>query len=507
MASAATIATSRVSERVTFPVTARRLSLLFALAVAAVFLHGYHPYIVDGSIYVTGIEKSIDPGLFVKDGAFVATHAHLSVFSALMAGLQTGSGIPLSGLMLVCYLGLVFCFLLICHALGERIFASKAAGWGATLLMAAGMPVPIAATSLLLIDPYLSARSFSTDLSLLTILACIGGHWRITVGCCLLTLIFHPLMGVYLAAFLLVYVLVLNRRWSLVYAACGLAFVCSWVMTLVTRGTPVSASYREAILSRSYYFPTVWHWYEVAGLLAPLVLLGLTWTKAGLRSELGRLACTCVIVGAVSCACAFCFVHPGGPYLLARLQVLRSFHIIYMLGTVMLGGAIARYFQGSARVACCAALAAMFAGMLLMQRQEYRTLPNVEWPAVASGNAWEQGFRWIRTNTPADALFALDPHLMDFEDEAAPGFRAVAERSILTDVKDEGLASLFPELAPKWAGNRADERQLDSLDDGQRIARMQARGVSWILLSPAANTQLDCPYHNAAMRVCSLIRK
>ncbi len=507
MASAVTLAASRVSARSSPSDTIQRFALLFAIAVAAVFLHGYHPYIVDGSIYITGIEKNIHPELFARDSAFVATHAHLSIFSAVMGRLQIASGIPLSVLVLLCYLALVYGFLLLCYALGERMFAGKAGGWGAALLMAACMPIPVAATSLLLIDPYLTARSFSTDLSLLAILTCVRGQWRAAVLCCVLALMFHPLMGVYLAAFLGIYFLTLYRRWVLVYAACGAAFLVSAAITLADRRAPVSASYREAILSRSYYFPTTWHWFEIAGLLTPLLLLGLTWSKAGRRSDLGRLAGTCLIVGSVSSLCSFCFIRPAGPYLLAQLQLLRSFHTIYALGIVMLGGALATYCPGKARVAAGASLVLLAAGMFLMQRDQYRTLPDVEWPGMRVANAWEQGFRWIRASTPQDALFAMDPRLMDFEDEAAPGFRAITQRSILTDVKDEGVASLFPALAPVWAANRRNQQALEGLDDGQRRQRLEGLGVGWILLSPTTATGLACPYHNAAMQVCSLSGK
>ena len=475
--------------------------------MVALLLHGYHPYVVDGSIYVTGIEKHITPALFPHDNALIAAHAHLSIFSGVVAKLQQASHIPLTTLLLLIYIASLYVLLLLCYQLGQRLFRSSRAGWGAALLMVACMPIPVAATSLLLIDPYLTARSFSTDLSLLAILASIANRWVLAIASCVLAIAFHPLMGVYLAAFLLIYFLARNRWWTLAAGACAAACAISGGILLATRNTPVTASYREAVLGRVYYFLAFWHWYEIAGLVAPLLLLSLTWKYARLRTPLGQIAATCVVVGATSCLCCVCFVHPGGPYFLTRLQLLRTFHTIYALGIVMLGGAAARYCTGRRQVAGFALLAAIAGGMFLAQRHDYRNLPDIEWPAATVTNPWESGLLWIRANSPQSALFAMDPKLMLFDEDSIPGFRAIAERSILTDIKDEGLASLFPPLAPVWAQRIDRERGLDSEGDAERRRRLLGTGVDWILLSPDAPTALDCPYRNAVLQVCSLAQQ
>lgn len=496
----------RVSARSTLAVTARTGILLAVSAITAILLHGYHPYVVDASIYVTGIQKSIDPGLFVRDSAFVSEHARLSAFSMVMAGLQKASGVQLDWLLLLTYASLVFVFLVICFALGYRIFGGQAGGWGASLLMTACMPIPVAATSLLLIDPYLTARSFSTPLTLAAILFGARNQWRFAIACCLLTAIFHPLMSVYAVAFLVIYRLLCRRQWKAIGAGCLSAFMLCVAVLLATRSTPVTASYREAVQSRVYYFPTTWHWYEIVGLLAPLALMGWAAGRAGLSTVLGRLALASLIVGATSCLCSFLLVRPSGPYLLARLQLLRSFHMIYALGIVMLGGAIATHLARSHRLAGICLLSVIAAGMLLMQRHVYASLQDVELPGHAMRNSYEQGFRWVRDNTPPNAYFAMDPRLADYEDEAVPGFRAMTRRSILTDVKDEGLASLFPPLAPLWDSNRRDEQVLESPGNQQPTEQLRRLGVSWVLLPQSVPTALSCPYLNAALKICRLSR-
>jgi hypothetical protein len=122
---------------------------LVLLTCVSIVLHGYHPYVVDASIYLAGVEKSIEPGLFGPDGAFVAVHANLSVFSTLMAWPTRWLHVPLDVTMLVTYFLLLAGLLLLCYEVGQKLFDGEAAGWGAALSMAVCMPIPVAATSLL----------------------------------------------------------------------------------------------------------------------------------------------------------------------------------------------------------------------------------------------------------------------------------------------------------------------------------------------------------------------
>jgi hypothetical protein len=481
-----------------------RLPGLFVVTMGALLLHGYHPYIVDASIYLVGIEKNIDPALFPRDNALVLAHAHLSIFSILMASMVRALHLSLPVLLFAVYIGLLLFLFALCYKLGERVFHSSRAGWGAALLMAVCMPVPVAATSLLLIDPYLSSRSFSTDLALLALLASIDNRWTLALLSCAATIAFHPLMGAYLAIYLLIHSLVQRQRWRLVAVTCTGALILCGAIALLTLHTSVTTSYREAVLGRSYYFLADWKWFEIAGLLMPLLLLGITARYAGVRTPLGRLAATCVLVGGTSVVCCACFVHPAGPYFLTRLQLLRTFHILYALGVVMLGGAAAKLCRGRRQMAWLGLLGIVGLGMLLLQRREYRSLPDVEWPGAAVTNPWERGLFWVRGHTPDSALFAMDPQLMFFDDDAIPGFRVIAQRSILTDIKDEGLASLFPPLAPVWAKRLERERGLDEETDAQRRAKLSGTGVQWLLLSPSAATSLPCPYHNMSLKVCFL---
>jgi hypothetical protein len=118
---------------------------------------------------------------------------------------------------------------------------------------------------------------------------------------------------------------------------------------------------------------------------------------------------------------------------------------------------------------------------------------------------------WVRGNTPQDALFALDADYINAAGEDAQCFRAIAERSALPDYsKDGGEASIAPELAGGWAMGQAAQQGLSRSSrnateaDAARIAALRPLGVSWVVMAADAATSFDCPYRNAAVRVCRL---
>jgi hypothetical protein len=142
-------------------------------------------------------------------------------------------------------------------------------------------------------------------------------------------------------------------------------------------------------------------------------------------------------------------------------------------------------------------------GMFVAQRQIFPASAHIEWPWAQPRNPWAQAFDWIRTNTPADALFALNPHHMTLAGEDEIGFRARAERSMLADmVKDKGASTMFPPLAVKWLEQVQDQRDWEHFGKKDFERLHQKYGVSWIVIEQPGPSGLECPYQNSAVRVC-----
>jgi hypothetical protein len=145
--------------------------------------------------------------------------------------------------------------------------------------------------------------------------------------------------------------------------------------------------------------------------------------------------------------------------------------------------------------------------MLGAERTAFPHSNHLELPGSVPRNQWTQAFLWVRDNTPKDALFALDADYINAPGEDAQCFRAIAERSALPDYsKDGGEASIAPELATEWTSSQAAQQHLSApqATDPQRLAALRPLGVSWVILQAGATTHFDCPYTNAAVKVCRL---
>ena len=61
---------------------------LLALTFAALLVHGYHPGVEDGEIYLPGIKKILNPALYPFGSEFFLNHARLTLFDELIAALR-----------------------------------------------------------------------------------------------------------------------------------------------------------------------------------------------------------------------------------------------------------------------------------------------------------------------------------------------------------------------------------------------------------------------------------
>src|SRR5258708_16791835 len=72
-----------------------RISLLLAITLVSILVHGYHMGTDDAAIYAPGIEKAADPSLFPFGSEFFMHHAGLSLFPRLVASITWLTGLPL----------------------------------------------------------------------------------------------------------------------------------------------------------------------------------------------------------------------------------------------------------------------------------------------------------------------------------------------------------------------------------------------------------------------------
>jgi hypothetical protein len=478
------------------------------LTVIALLVHGYHPYVDDAAIYVAGIEKVIHPSLFPIHAEYVMPHLRHSLFSFVLGWLVRSLHIRLTYALFATYLVSLWLMLAACWRLTCLLFTKPQARWGAMLLITATLTLPVAGSAIFFIDPYLTARSFSTPATLFAIAYTLERRMLAASLCLAAAFVLHPLMAAYAIGYVLA--LVLLRRGSFGWLA-GLAVLVLALSAAASHagsllgGTP---AYQAAAMSRSYFFLDHWAWFEVFGLFPPLAAAFIYCARRGFRlqSNYSRISAASLYVGALALLFAVLFARTDRSFLLARLQPLRAFQLIYILFFLLLGNVLGEHVLRRRWWAWAACFAAIAGIMMTAQFYTYPALSHVEWPWVRSQNPWEQAFLWIRGNTPRDAFFALDPHYQQQPQEDTLGFRAVAQRSVLADwSKDGGVAAIYPAVAQEWWNQVTAAQSFSHWNDDQRVDALLPYRVTWIVLPRnAAATHFDCPYANAAVRVCRM---
>ncbi len=503
------------------------VSVLTLLALA---VHGYHPYVEDGALYVQEIKKILRPELYPCQTEFVVGHLGFSLFAPLMAGLARWSHLKIEVVLLVVYVAALWLTLFAGWMLARRCFRSSEAQWGAVGVLAAWITLPVAGTTLLLMDPYVTARSICTPCSLLALVGALewkiqrdkhgkkmAGLWMLC-GAMLVAIAIHPLMGIYALGSVLVLICLQARSRVQLWGTaglCGLALTVALVMQ-ATAG-PESELYRKAALTRSYWFLTKWEWYEVLGLVAPLLIAAVVgfgqrsvdFERGGKTSAaLTALCRMAVITGACAMVTAMLFARPGATlHEVARLQPLRIFQMVYIVMILMVGAALGEWVLRRQVARWIVVISLLGGVMTAAERATFPSSSHLElpWNEQRSKNAWVQAFLWVRNNTPVDALFAMDPRYIVAKGEDAQGFRAIAERSALPDyTKDGGVAAIKPELDEQWMQGQIAQSRLNVETDAERTAALRPLHVGWVILSKDSRTEFACEYANDTVKVCRL---
>jgi hypothetical protein len=220
------------------------------------------------------------------------------------------------------------------------------------------------------------------------------------------------------------------------------------------------------------------------------------------------LASAGAAAGAVGCTIAILFARIDAPtYVIARLQPLRIFQVVYVLMILAVGAFLGEWLLQRKTWRWLVTFATLATIMLCVQRWTFPGSLHFESPGRKPENAWVHAFEWIRVSTPVDALFALDAHYVSGPGEDAQTFRSIAERSALADYsKDGGVASIAPALTAAWFTGQNAQIGLNSATDAARTASLRPLGVTWIVLPGSSRTSFACPYADAAVKVCHLPR-
>jgi hypothetical protein len=478
-------------------------TLLLALLGFAVM--GYHPGAEDDGVYLTAVKADLHPALYPHDADFFRLQLQATLFDGWMAHFVQMTGIPVAWAELIWQFISLFFILWACRSIAEQLFPEKRAQWGAVALVSAMFTLPVAGTALYLVDQHLHPRGVATALVLIAVSRVMAGrHWQ-ALPLLVLSIVLHPIMGALGISFCVFLTISLLEPVPI-----RLAEVGSTLASMAPLGwifDSPSPEWRRALDTRSYYFLSRWAWYEWLGALAPLLIFWLLWRIAVKRGEskLAGVSLAIFAYGLFQQIIAIVVLAVPALVRMTPMQPMRFLHLIYVFLCLIGGGFIGKHLLKTQIWRWAVFLVAANGCMFLAQRQVFAGTQHLELPFEATGNAWLQAFDWIKHNTPENAYFALDPDYMAAPGEDYHSFRALAERSELSDaIKDAAVVTQVPSLAPAWH-----DQQLAlagwshfQLSDFERLKAQF--GVNWLVVSYPPPGGLSCPWHNGSISVCRI---
>jgi hypothetical protein len=484
------------------------MAILFLLSLLMIAVQGYHFGVDDAAIYLPAVERFAHPGLFPYGADFFLSHSRVSFFSDIVGAMVRWLHVPLVWTVLVFHVLSIYLLLLAGRWLAGVCFTRARAQWAATLTLASVLTVPVAGTALSIMDPYLTARSLSTPLTLFALTAILAGRPAAATVFLGITALLHPQMAAYGVALL---VLLSLPRFAPGPVPAEEALAGSvGVFHRLPGGFhlgPAQEPYRQTLYSRTFFFAWAWTWVEWAGVVLPLAILFLIArvSFSVMTPAAARLCRALLALGLLSTAAFLLF--GSSPYFdeFVRLQPMRSFQLIYIVMFLLLGGLAGEYLLRDKVWRWLLLFVPISITMYCVDRSLYPASQHLELPGRTDTNPWLQAFEWARSNTPQDAVFALPPEYLLIPGEDLHGFRAIAERSMIADrVKDSGVASIFPQMAPEWEREQQLTQGWDHYTAPDFLALATRSPVTWVMVQPRQAGGLDCPYRNPAVSVCRL---
>lgn len=480
-------------------------ALILCFAVLGFAVLGYHPGLEDDGIYLAAVKADLNPALFPHNSGFFRLQVQATIFDRFVAGFVQLTHMPVAWAELFWQFVSLFVVLWACYRIARHLFAEEHAQWAAVAMVGAMFTLPVSGTALFLMDQHLHPRNLATALVLLAVERVLDDHRWQAVPLLALAFAFHPLMAALGISFCIFLAAALSEtvpvRLRALRSSTAAAIPLGWVFE------PANAGWRKALDTHTYYYLYKWHWYEWLGALAPLALFWLLWRVAREHGQprLARFALAVFAYGVFQQLLAVAMLTPSSLIRLTPLQPMRYLQLVYFFMALVAGGLLGKFLLKASVARWAVFLVVFNGGMVAAQCMEFHASQHIEWPGRQPANPWLQAFAWIKSNTPADAYFALDPDYLEFRGEDYHGFRALAERSQLADaVKDAAAVTQVPELGPEW------ERQVTAeagwrtfqATDFERLK--QEFGVDWVLVDVDQEAGLDCRWHNDLLAVCAI---
>src|SRR5262249_2819837 len=153
---------------------------------------GYHPGTEDDGVYLSAIERDLNPALYPHDSDFFAVQLQATIFDKVMAASVGLTHLPLAWVMFAWHSLTIYMVLLACWRLSGRCFPEPFAQWASTALVTVVLTLPVAGSALYIVDQNLHPRAMATAAILGAIVATLDRKRVLSVLLLVLAGLLHP---------------------------------------------------------------------------------------------------------------------------------------------------------------------------------------------------------------------------------------------------------------------------------------------------------------------------
>ncbi len=466
---------------------------------------GYRYGASDLAFYIPAALAKLDPSLFPRDAALIASQARLTMIDEVLAALARTTQLTLPTLFAPLY-GLTLGLLLAAAILiGKLLYRSA---W-TTLALAAALTLrhAIARSGTNTLEGYFHPRQLAFSLGALAIAATLRRRTILAAGLVVFAGLLHPTTALWFGIWLGVATFVNQPRWRIPIAAASFVAIAAgaWLLSagpLAGRLAIMDPEWLATLETKDYLFPMEWPAY--AWLLnlvyAPIIIILYRRRRAaGVVAE-GE---TGLFWGCLSLLLVFAIALPlnaARVAIVVQLQTPRIFWMLDFLAIVYATWAIAE--GASARVRR-AQWATLVIGMASLSRSAYiKFLRFPERPIAELGIAdtdWGRVMAWARA-TPRDSGWIAHPsHAFMY----GTSLRVAGERDVFVEgVKDVAIGMYDRDVAMRTRQRLSEVQSFEAMTP--RRARDLASRYGLDFLVTEQTLDLPMAYSSGPLRVYRL---
>ena len=476
---------------------------------------GYRYGASDLAFYIPAALEKLDPSLFPRDGALIASQARLTMSDEIIAALSRNTGLALPALFATLYCTTLALLMSGAWLIGRRLYRSI---W-TTIALAAALTLrhAIARSGTNTLEGYFHPRQLAFSLGVLALAAMMRRRLIVAWALVLVAGLLHPTTALWFAIWLTIATLVNEPRWRVPVLAGSVAAGAAGIWMLVSgpladRLVTMDAEWLATLETKDYLFPLEWPAYAWLLNLACAPVILLVYRRRYLTNRLSP-AEPGLVWGVLSLLLVFAIALPlnaARVALVIQLQIPRVFWmldflaIVYLVWAIAEGGIDDRRAPGALTASVRRGqIAALVIAAVSISRSAYiKFVKFPDRPIAEIGiadNDWGRVMTWARATPPGTGWIAHPAHAAQY----GTSVRVAGQRDVFVEgVKDAAIGMYERDVAIRTRDRLRELEGFDQMTPDRARALATRYGLDFLVTSE----QLDLPlaYSSGPLRVYRL---